>query len=117
MKSSNVRLNSHQKTVLAIVAYAPTAKVAAEDIVKNANLRQAAQTLATLGALAYDDAAATITQVGSELSVDENITDELGELTTNGQMYLKVFQQNTPQVEAEPVVTESLLADLLRQSR
>ena len=113
MQSDNVKLNSHQKTVLAIVASSPTPKVAASDISRSANLNQSAQILARLGVIIYDQASASLTPAGVELSQEENITDSSGQLTTNGTVYLKMNAVSLQGISDQGSVAESILLQLL----
>ena len=117
MRVDSVKLNSHQKTVLAIIADAPTSKVAAGDISNNPNLNQGALLLQKLGIINYSNTDASITDAGVQVSQEENITDETGMLTTNGTMFLKMNATNgKPQAteETPPVVGESLLHQLVK---
>lgn len=100
MITNNIRPTSHQKTVLAIVASSPSSKVAAEYIMQNPNTKEAADLLVQIGVLTLDNNEAALTDSGQQLAIDENIIDEMGELTSNGTMYLKMFQKNQSDSES-----------------
>lgn len=114
MRTDNIKLNSHQKTVLAIVANAATPKVAASDIARNPNLNQSAQLLAKLGIVIYDEATAAMTEAGVQVSQEENITDASGQLTTNGMVYLKMSSKVLQPIADQGPVAESILLQLLQ---
>ena len=114
MRTDNIKLNSHQKTVLAIVANAATTKVAASDIARNPNLNQSAQLLAKLGIVVYDGATAAMTEAGVQVSQEENITDASGQLTTNGMVYLKMSSKVLQPIADQGPVAESILLQLLQ---
>lgn len=115
MKTNQVRLNAHQKTVLVILSHSTTPRVAAEELAQTPNLRTAANTLSKLGALTYTDTEASLTDAGRQLSVEENLTDETGTLTTNGQVYLKMFQRLDAKASlTDDTIREGVLVQLLR---
>lgn len=122
MVVNNVKPTAHQKTVLAIIASSATPKIAAEDLTSNPNTKEAADLLVQLGAVSVENGEAVLTQVGDQLARDENIIDEMGGLTPNGTVYLKMFQKNKVSddtTEELPSVAESatLIAELLALKR
>jgi len=78
---STVRPTKHQRKVMAIIATAPTPKLAAGQLVGDTNLVAARNMLAKLGIITFTDAHAEFTDAGSKLATEENITDEMGEAT------------------------------------
>lgn len=114
MRLDNIKLNSHQKTVLAIVCSAATPTVAASDVVRTSNLNAAALLLDKLGIIVYNSKIAEITEYGGEIAVEENITDANGQLTTNGTVYLKMASMILSGDVNQGPVAESLLLQLLQ---
>lgn len=90
---NTLRPTTFQRQVLAHIAAAQSPKIAAENISKNQNLVAAREILAKLGLITFSDRAATITDTGLRLAVEENITDESGELTDVGQQLIGQIQQ------------------------
>lgn len=115
---NTLRPTTFQRQVLAHIAAASSPKVAAENISKNRNLVTARDILAKLGLITFSDRAATITDTGLRLAVEENITDEAGELTDVGQQLIGQIQQSPmdsmdpPGVE-QPMESFVLLRTLL----
>lgn len=110
MISNNVRLNTHQKTILAIIAYSATSKLAANDVSSTPNLNQNTKILSKLGLVQYNDNELSFTEAGKNIAIQENIIDSMGELTINGQVYLKLYVKTHP---AEHIATESLISEML----
>jgi len=81
-----------QKSLLVKMKAAPTPKVAGDEITTNQNEVTARDILVKLGMITYDrqTGQATITDKGSQAMIGAGLTDELGEITENGQKYLKV---------------------------
>ena len=85
---NSVRLSDNQKRVIAKIIAAPTPKVAAEEISNGVNLKQARDTLVDLGIVMQTlDDHAELTDAGRKLAQDENLTDESGQLTPDGERY------------------------------
>lgn len=79
------RPTNTQKQIMAMVLSAPTPKVAAEQISAHINLKAAREQLAQLGLLTYTGNSAALTDRGMALAYSENIADEGGQLTDQGQ--------------------------------
>lgn len=119
MRVDSVRPTDHQKAVLAIIASSPTSKVAAEEVTKDPNTKEAADILTKLGAVTFDGVDLAFTDVGEQLAQDENIVDMSGALTTAGTFYLKYSQhadqysQEDQPEETLPMESYSLVKELL----
>jgi hypothetical protein len=74
----------NQKKVLAIIIAAPTSVVALANISTNPNIVAARDMLVKLGVIQLIDGGAIITDSGTKIAKDENIIDEVGELTPSG---------------------------------
>ena len=84
---TNVHLSDAQKLVMAKIKAAANANVAAEQARNSTNLAAAQKSLSKLGLVQVDDTGATLTDKGIKTMTDENLMDESGELTTEGQKY------------------------------
>jgi hypothetical protein len=82
---STVSLTSNQKRVLAKIIASPTPKVAGEEISGDQNLIAARDQLAELGAIEHVGGEASLTDKGEQLAREDNITDEGGQLTPDGE--------------------------------
>lgn len=80
-----IALTSNQKRVIAKILAAPTPSVAGEEISGDQNLIAARNQLTRIGAIQVLGDEATLTDVGERLAREDNITDESGELTPDGQ--------------------------------
>ena len=119
MQANNVRLNSHQKAVLVIIKSSATPKVAAEDIHSCQNLYAAAKLLQQVGAIQFTETAVSLTPEGEDLAKQSNLLDDLGNVTTQGKVYLKLSKHDSASPEEstdQPTVGESLMASLLSSS-
>jgi hypothetical protein len=85
---NSVRLSDNQKRVIAKIIAAPTPKVAAEEISNGANLKQARDALVDLQlvTVALNDHA-ELTDKGRQLAQEENLADESGQLTPDGEKW------------------------------
>lgn len=94
---STIRPTKNQLTVLAIIAASKDhpAKAAGE-ISGNANLVGARNTLMNLAAIEFTDASAKLTPTGEQLAKDQNIIDDSGQLTDEGNKLLPSSAQGTP---------------------
>ena len=81
---STVALTNNQKSVLAKIVASPTPSVAGESISGDENMVAARNSLARLGAIESIGNEVNITAKGHQLAKDENITDETGQLTQDG---------------------------------
>ena len=85
---NSVRLSDNQKRVIAKVVAAPTPKVAAEEVSNGSNLTQARDTLIDLQLLQQSlDDHVTLRDKGSQVARDENLIDDAGQLTPDGEKY------------------------------
>jgi hypothetical protein len=83
-----VRLTDTQKTVICKIIAAPTPKVAAEDITGSANLAKAKDILMDLGLIKVSlEDHAELTDTGRQLAQEENLADQSGNLTPDGEKY------------------------------
>ena len=85
---NSVRLSDNQKRVIAKIIAAPTPKVAAEEISNGINLKQARDALVDLQLVSQSlDDHAELTDKGRQLAQDENLADESGQLSPEGEKY------------------------------
>jgi hypothetical protein len=82
---SSVALTSNQKRVLAKIVASPTARVAGGEVSGDRNLAAARDELARLGAIEFVGNEASMTEKGEQLARDENLIDDAGQLTQDGQ--------------------------------
>lgn len=80
-----VTLTSNQKRVLAKILASPTPKVAGKEISGDQNLIAARDQLMKLGAIEYVAGEASVTEKGQQLAQEENVVDQNGQLTPDGQ--------------------------------
>lgn len=80
-----ITLTSNQKRVIAKILAAPTPSVAGEEISGDQNLVGARDQLAKIGAIQFIGGEATLTDVGERLAREDNIVDDNGELTSDGE--------------------------------
>lgn len=81
---STIHPTENQKRVLAKIAASPNSDVAGHQISGDANLVAARNMLMKLDIITYVDGEATLTDKGQQISAEENITDETGQLTDMG---------------------------------
>jgi hypothetical protein len=81
---STVTLTTTQKRVIAKTLASPTPKVAGEAISGDENMITARDQLAKLGVIEYIGGEVNITEKGQALAKDENIIDDSGQLTDDG---------------------------------
>lgn len=85
---NSVRLSDNQKRVIAKIIAAPTPKVAAEEISNGINLKQARDALVDLQLVIQSlDDHAELTDKGRQLAQDENLADENGQLSPEGEKF------------------------------
>jgi len=84
---TNVHLSDSQKLVMAKIKASANSNVAGEQARNSTNMASAQQTLAKLGLIAVDDSGATLTDKGIKTMADENMTDDTGALTPEGQKF------------------------------
>lgn len=94
---TNLRLTDFQKKVLTKVHVSPTETVAGEEISQSRNLVAARRLLVRLGLVNYIDGKATVTDDGMRVMREENLIDEMGELTDEGRKY--AFDEEDQQTE------------------
>jgi len=105
---TTVTLSSNQKRVMAKIVASPTPKVAGEEISGSQNLVAARDQLSKLGAIQSVDGEASLTDVGQRLAREENIIDDSGGLTPDGEQLAhssvdgKADQTIPPQPSASP---------------
>ena len=81
---SNLRLTVHQKAVLTRALNAPTPRIATDNTTRNSSMVGARDQLAKLGLITFDGANTSITPEGEALMKDENLIDDGGQLTQDG---------------------------------
>ena len=83
----SLRLTTNMQKVMAKILAAPTPAAAAAEISKGQNLVAARDILMKIGLITYKEQPdeATVTDQGQQVLRDENITDESGQLTDQGQ--------------------------------
>ena len=83
---TTIRLTEHQKTVLAKILASPEGNLPDEDISRGPNLKQARDLLIQLDMITNDgENKYSVTDKGQKIAKDENIIDDTGELTEQGQ--------------------------------
>jgi hypothetical protein len=104
-----------QKQVIASIAGAATPTVAGDAISRGPNMVSARDTLLRLGFITFINGEATLTAQGQQLAVAENITDETGGLTAEGQALAQVQpNQATATEQMPPMESFAVLKSLLR---
>lgn len=112
------RPSKNQKQVLAKIAGAATPTVAGDAISVGSNTVAARDALIRLGLITFQAGEAALTDTGMQLAVSENIVDEAGGLTAEGQALASATEtQPTPEstVPQPPTVEAfSVIRELLR---
>lgn len=93
---NTIRPNNNQRMVLAIILASPTPKIAAEQLTGNSNIVSARDTLAKIGAITFSLEQAALTDRGTQIAREENIVDDAGQLTAQGQQLLQQDTEQTP---------------------
>jgi hypothetical protein len=83
----NISLSHTQKYVLAKLISSPTPLTAYESVSNGRNIVAARDQLTGLGLMRYDEGEAVITDAGMEAMREENLVDEMGNLTDEGEQY------------------------------
>ena len=98
-----VRLSTNQKRVIAKIIAAPTPKIAAEEISDGANMIKARDLLMDLGliSVALSDTA-ELTDKGRSVAQAENLADESGNLTPDGEQYAYTDTTGGQDKDVEP---------------
>jgi hypothetical protein len=110
MNPATVILTNFQKGVLAVVATAPTPKLAFDQTVGSINLMSARNTLERLGFISIEFGEAKLTNVGNDALVNYNLVDDAGQVTEDGTKFVELV---TAQIKGTTTVpTESF--DLLK---
>lgn len=112
---STIVLSSNQKKVLAKIIASATPKLAGEAINGDRNLVAAREQLAKLGAIEFVGSEASVTDIGERLAREENLIDEMGELTTDGQAFAQA-SSNTPAESGSAPEQDSQQDDTLMMS-
>jgi len=83
---TTIRLTQHQMQVLAMILASPEGNLPDEDISKGPNLKQARDLLIQLDMITNDgENKYSVTEKGQNVAKDENIVDDMGELSELGQ--------------------------------
>ena len=104
-----VKLSDTQKRVLAKVIAAPTPRLAAEELSGDVNLVAARDMLLDLGLLQIVQGHASLTDKGRHVAREENIADESGGLTADGEEFAYSDSQGnakTDQPEQPPATSD-----------
>lgn len=105
---TTIHLSDIQKEVLAKVKASPTSQVAWEEVTNAAhdvdqNFAAARDVLGNLGLLEVGDGTLEVTNKGEDVMRDENLTDDMGELTDEGRTLASIDRAAIPnQPEAPP---------------
>lgn len=112
-EASAVRLTDTQKSVLISIYAAPTPETAYDTTTGSENVTLARQQLRSLGLIAVDDGAsrAGVTDAGQEALTNNNLIDDMGQLTDEGTKTLEREQAIKDEFEN---ATESLKYSVLR---
>ena len=84
---STIHLSDMQKSVLSKIIGSATPETALEEISDGRNMVAARDILQDLKLIAFDERQASVTDEGNEVMKDENLVDDMGELTQDGQQY------------------------------
>ena len=104
---NTIRLTDAQKEVLTKVHASATEKLAAEAISTGRKMITARDILAKLGMIEYRDGYAAITPDGEQIMKDYNLTDEMGELTSDGSEF--AFDEEQPMESLLKQINTSLM--------
>ncbi len=100
---TNVRLTQHQMKVLAMILAAPDGIAPDEDISKGPNLTSARTMLTKLGMITHDgDNKYSVSETGMKVAKDENLIDDMGELTELGNEKAYADEKKAQSVSAGP---------------
>ena len=80
-----IELTDNQKRVMAKIIQAPTPRVASEDVIGSKNLVAARDILQRLGLVTFIQGELSLSDKGREVARQENIADESGALTPDGE--------------------------------
>lgn len=100
---TNIHLSDTQKVVLTKIIASATPTTAHEAISDGRNLVEARNLLAKLGLIQFDQGTAAVTPEGEEVMRDENLIDEMGQLTPDGEQYSQVEDPNDLRDEKQGV--------------
>ena len=115
---TNVHLSDSQKMVMTKIKVAANPNVAGEQARNNTNMATAQKTLIKLGLVMADESGATLTDKGIKTLTDENLLDDSGELTPEGQKYVDAKDltaltiKNNNEPSSEPQVPNTSENDL-----
>jgi hypothetical protein len=94
---TNIRLTTHQMTILAMILASPEGNVPEEDISHGPNLTTARTLLTKLGLITQDaDNRFSVNPQGVEIAKDENIVDDTGQLTELGNQLAYPDEKSPP---------------------
>jgi len=100
---TNVRLTDYQMKVLAMIIASPEGIAPDEDISKGPNLTSARTMLTKLGLITHDgDNKYSVSETGMKVAKDENLVDDMGELTELGNEKAYADDKQAPSVSAGP---------------
>ena len=110
---TNVRLTDTQKSVLLSIYAAPTPETAYDTTTGSENVSQARNQLRSMGLVAVDDNSnrAGVTDEGQTARANNNLIDDTGQLTDEGQ---QVLSQQTAVKDEFENATESVAYPVLR---
>lgn len=91
---TTIRLSGVQKSVLAKIVAAATPEVGYEQISNGRNFVAARDILKKLGLIDFSEGTASMTEAGNKVMKDENLMDDTGQLTSDGQSYVEAETPN-----------------------
>lgn len=95
--SAVISPTNHQKQVLTKIIAAATPQLAATEVSKGRQLVAARDMLIKLGLIKIDDNKAEVTDLGKEVMTNQNLIDNMGSLTPEGE---KIAFGDKPQTES-----------------
>lgn len=104
-----IRPTNNQMKVLTIIKASPTPEVAAAEISTGSNLLAARDMLVKLGLISIEDNQARVTDKGEEIMKNQNLVDETGNLTPEGEKY--AYDGSAKKEQPQPQ-TEGLLRSI-----
>jgi hypothetical protein len=116
---TNVRLTDHQKSVMANVIARGNQNTTLIDLTANVddinkqNMSGAVNTLAKIGLMAIDpNKTVTVTDEGNNIMAQENLVDDGGQLTPDGQKYQFMFTRGEEGKDQQDVDQEMAQTDM-----
>jgi hypothetical protein len=100
---TSLSLSDSQKMLLAKIQAAPTPLAGGDEVKNGPKAMETAKILIDLGLIEYNDNQAQVADKASEIMVQNNITDESGELSQYGQQLVSMqWDGSTPSTQPPP---------------